>query len=179
MRASLLISSGCSPRAVAAFLGHKNAAESAGGDCERSSLDSVFWDDGMDRNEMPEALIRQWRNGVVNTEQLRYLLGDAWTMPEFPLSAAPMNVWLEMFRAPGFVSDCRHEGPPNAPVQLYRGAMVGWERAMSWTTDFDRALWFVQRNVDAWLPATVVGVVARLNRCSPGSFTGVKRTSTS
>src|SRR5437868_358593 len=49
--------------------------------------------------------------------------------------------WVRAFKTVGFLGS----SPPSEPMTLYRGALPDYRKAMSWTTDIDRARWFARR----------------------------------
>jgi hypothetical protein len=96
------------------------------------------------RNACPR-LIYQWdTEGLLGVEQLRKLLPDAWTGPEFPARALPHWYWVDLFRRAGFISDTLIE--IREVTTIYRGAVRRWRKGMSWTVDLDKARWFAERN---------------------------------
>lgn len=87
--------------------------------------------------------------------EARSLAESAWTLPEWP-GQWPRQAWLRVFNEVGFICSIREDGgvceyhPDEAAVgdetvQVWRGALASAKRGMSWTTDRDRALWFVRR----------------------------------
>ncbi len=96
------------------------------------------------RNACPR-LIHQWdMEALLGVEQLRKLLPDAWTGPEFPARALPHWYWVDLFRRAGFISDTLAE--VREVMTIYRGAVPRWRKAMSWTVDLGRARWFAERS---------------------------------
>jgi len=98
-----------------------------------------------DRNDGPLILWRWWESGGRrDVGGLRRVIAGVWMMAEWPTSALGVALWVEMFRAAGFVSDTG-EPKPALPWTVYRGTVWGRRRGMSWTTDLERARWFAAR----------------------------------
>ncbi len=72
------------------------------------------------------------------------LVGERWPTRRRWASPGEVALWVEMFRAAGFVSDTG-EPKPALPWTVYRGTVWGRRRGMSWTTDLERARWFAAR----------------------------------
>src|SRR5262249_22437546 len=72
------------------------------------------------------------------------LVSDVWTSAEFPVQYIGVRRWREMFNAAGFVSDTGLPAPEK-PLTVWRGAANGRGRGMSWTRDYDKAVWFASR----------------------------------
>lgn len=90
-------------------------------------------------------------------EASRELMDRAWTLPEWP-GQTDKTIWRRAFAATDFICSVRAEGEEcdlhfdewdqtgeGEPLTLYRGALESAKRGLSWTTDRDRALWFVRR----------------------------------
>jgi hypothetical protein len=96
------------------------------------------------RNEWPGILYTYSECGLLSDEDLREVLPDAWTEPEFPEDYIGADEWVDWFRRAGFIGDADVPAPTE-PMQLYRGAIWENRRGMSWTYDVDQARWFARR----------------------------------
>lgn len=86
-------------------------------------------------------------------EEERDLAQCAWTLPEWP-GQWGKDAWQMTFARVDFIctmDDCPihadefdQEGD-GEPLRVYRGSLTGFKRGLSWTTDRDRAAWFVAR----------------------------------
>lgn len=106
------------------------------------------------RNAGPEMLVEWLDDGRLPFDDLHRVITDVWSMAEWPASALGIDVWVELFSVCGFVSDDGQPRPTEAVV-AYRGATLKHASGMSWTIDFDRAVWFAQRARNAGLEAFV------------------------
>jgi hypothetical protein len=88
-------------------------------------------------------------------DEARTLAEASWTMPEWP-GQYDRQDWFQVFNEVGFICSVVEDGGTcqwhpaedavgSDTVQVWRGALSSAKRGMSWTTDRDRALWFVRR----------------------------------
>lgn len=96
------------------------------------------------RNEGPAALWWWWECASLPGAHLRALLPGVWVGAEWPAQLGKKR-WLAMFEATGFVSDRPGAQVPESALTIYRGALGGRVRGLSWTTDLERARWFAER----------------------------------
>ena len=105
------------------------------------------------RNDLPELLENDFREGNITDLELAEILLNVWTLCEFPSIMLHPEVWVEMFEATGFITD----GPemPTEALVIYRGCAIGQEDGMSWTTNENLAHWFAKRFASAF-PSVVL-----------------------
>jgi hypothetical protein len=96
------------------------------------------------RNAWPEVLFEFWLRGMLCPDDLRALLPEAWSGPEWPQGRLGIALWVDLFRTAGFVSDSAR-APSSSPLLIHRGTTWGRRRGMAWTTDRERAEWFATR----------------------------------
>lgn len=97
--------------------------------------------------ERVQGVLALFERTDVATFELQLALANAWGAGFVkPSQQLQQDRWIELFRRVGFFSLTGAPAPAE-PIRLYRGAMDGWERGMSWTTSpalarrFDVALW--------------------------------------
>lgn len=84
-----------------------------------------------------------WNEGALSIDMLRGTLLDIWMMT--PTRRVPQWLWLEMFKAAGYLSSPAGIDPPSMPLTLWRGSTArGWRR-LSWTSDRTVGAWFAWR----------------------------------
>lgn len=87
----------------------------------------------------------------------REIVERAWTLPEWP-GQYEREHWLRLFAQTDFICSEREAGKDcplhddeydqqgdGEPITLYRGALKGEQRGLSWTTSRERAEWFARR----------------------------------
>ena len=100
------------------------------------------------RNHRPAALWYAYEAGAL-TDPIEIAKGleDAWTGAEWPERFLDRESWVEMFESVGFVEDDHVGRRPKQSVTLYRAAVEDDRGGLAWTDDFDRAVWFHERNL--------------------------------
>lgn len=78
------------------------------------------------------------------------LVGDVWSMAEYPSRMLDSWEWEQLFDWSGYRHDGEPASRPKAPLTLYRGAPVEYRECMSWTGSRDVAEWFNTRNRDMY-----------------------------
>lgn len=97
----------------------------------------------MGRNERAQYFLEIWDE--LSREQLRELVVDSWLGAEFPALMASYDEWSEIFLTAGFCTD-NWQVKPTEPVTMYRGAPDGYVEGLGWTSNFEIAKWFNDRN---------------------------------
>lgn len=99
----------------------------------------------------PASFISWWEAGLLDLQQLRELLPDAWT-PDNPVRDLGEQRWLEQFVSAGVVVEYPAGYPKDRrvnleePVEVYRGAPDRTKgRGMPWSADLAKAQWFADR----------------------------------
>lgn len=67
------------------------------------------------------------------------LVGQAWSIAEYPEDALGCDLWLELFDLAGFTVDGKAAPRPTQPLTLYRGAPEDRRARMAWTDSVDEA----------------------------------------
>lgn len=136
----------------------------------------------LDRNTVPSVVLEARINGVFGNvgptdefnraalstpdyDLLAAALSDAWTSAEFPSRVLSNFLWEGLFQEVGFIeNEMRADVPAAVPV-LYRATVVDpaddegrLVAGMSWTDDFDTALWFHRRNELFGFEAVLIGL---------------------
>ena len=102
------------------------------------------------RNDLPAALFDMYWSQEFgpDLDLLAVAVEEAWTSPEFPMRLVDEESWLTFFDEVGFLdNDTRLARVPASIPTLYRACAEGYERGMSWTDDYEQALWFYRRNL--------------------------------
>ena len=76
------------------------------------------------------------------------LVGDVWSMAEFPCRMLELWQWEEMFQWSGYRHDGRPAERPADALTLYRGAPARHRGGLAWTASREMAEWFATRNRD-------------------------------
>lgn len=77
-------------------------------------------------------------------EEISQVVGDVWSMTEYPERALDQSMWLDMFDFAGFRRNGQVTTPPAEPLTLYRGATTDGRCGMSWTDDLTTAETFAR-----------------------------------
>ena len=103
-------------------------------------------------------LILEWYSrGDLSPDDLNRLLSDNWTHGGYAADQGwETSDWVELLEWAGFVTDTSGWKRPSEPLWIHRGARLGGERGMSWSTDWDTAAWFARRLHDHGTPAVLV-----------------------
>lgn len=83
----------------------------------------------------PALLFDAWYSDQITPGTLAALIGDVWSMAEYPDRALDRETWVEMFQAAGYTADGKPAEKPTEPIRLWRGSTPARRRLMSWTTD--------------------------------------------
>ena len=97
---------------------------------------------GQDR--APYECWERYRRDQIAIDDLRRVICRLWSATEFPCRTLPRWVWLDWFRATGFVSDCDRSAPTH-PIEVWR-AQVGYPIGLAWSTCRERAWGLYERN---------------------------------
>lgn len=95
-------------------------------------------------NRAPAWAFNHWQAGRMSNDQLRSIILGAYSGAEYPCRAMPRQLWLDAFKAIGFISDGRPR--PTAPVEVWR-AQAGRTVGLSWTENRAVADFFHDRNL--------------------------------
>jgi hypothetical protein len=79
------------------------------------------------------------------------IVEDAWVQPEWPEANYGTPMWRTMFQQVGYLhldEDGQPQPRPEVVPTLWRGAIPSRRKGMAWTSDRERAEWFVRR----WQP---------------------------
>lgn len=113
-------------------------------DCE--SWTDFWWSALVSDRDLPAFAYRTVLARCHTAEETRDLVAFAWTKPEWPDSNYGAEVWRTLFGITGYLHDDAHTEPrPLTVPTLYRGAIHSRRKGLAWTSDRDRALWFVNR----------------------------------
>lgn len=98
------------------------------------------------RNSGPDFLFDAiWCGGLPESDFPK-LVGQVWSMCEYPARAMEPEEWLELFNDIGFCNEAGNRVERPQEITLYRGASVHesetGEYGMSWTTDRGMAIFF-------------------------------------
>ena len=94
-----------------------------------------------DLDERCRVLDRLFAAGTLDRAALRRGVTLAWTAP-YPQEELPVDRWVAMFRAAGFVSDHAGNKQPTRPLEVFRACDPGRERRMTWTASWPTVEWF-------------------------------------
>lgn len=89
----------------------------------------------------------------MSAPEARKALHAAWTMAEWPLLAAPADVWTSAFRWAtrdgGYLHDDDERPLDDLPetIRVYRGASTEGALSMSWSSEPAIAAWFAARGM--------------------------------
>jgi hypothetical protein len=97
---------------------------------------------------------------VITDATLTEVIGEIWSVAEFPEQSLGRRDWCRLFRAAGLTVDGRAADLPAEPVRLWRGCMPGRHRGMSWTSDRAVAERFAEGNLLGRFAGQVYGVLA-------------------
>lgn len=100
-----------------------------------------------------------WRRGYLTAEATR-LVGQVWSMAEYPDSALGHETWRRMFADAGFTSEGEIAERPTRPVRLYRGSIADRRADWSWTDDLSVAQKYAAGGLAGRPPSQVWSVVA-------------------
>lgn len=85
--------------------------------------------------EVASLLLRRlWRGELLTLDALT-LVGEAWSMDEFPERTLSRAQRRGMFAEVGYLVDGVPSAPPNKPIRLYRGSSEESRLGWSWTDD--------------------------------------------
>lgn len=111
----------------------------------------VGWNHGSipGRNDLPAALYEMWVSGDFGDDSglLAVALEQAWTLPEFPTDLVDLDAWAELFGECGFIDNDQVAKIPEPVPTLYRSAAKEFRHGMSWTDNYEKAIWFDNRNL--------------------------------
>lgn len=107
------------------------------------------------RNSYPWLLLLA--RGKIDDDTIAACVGDAWSMPDAPMSKITKADWLYLFGRAGYTVDGVRCERPSEPLKLYRGAPHKYRRRWSWTVDLEQARRFAvcHHDVDAVVWQTV------------------------
>lgn len=91
--------------------------------------------DFIGRVDRPALLHDAWLLGRIEKATLTALIGQVWSMAEYPDRALEPMLWRWLFDAAGFTVDGVPAERPAGPVELWRGTVPERRRDWSWTTD--------------------------------------------
>jgi hypothetical protein len=113
------------------------------------------------RHDMPDMLRAIYFESPepLDGKRLGRLIDEAWTSDDHPTWSLDIPTWWEMFMAAGFVTDCRRLRRPRKARTLWRGCQPGFERGMSWTDNYDQAVWFARWREASLGPGVIVSAV--------------------
>lgn len=94
----------------------------------------------------PARLYNAWTAGQISLGSLRNTLADAWTRDDEPITHLDHDLWLEMFRAAGWLKVPTNLDNLVYPLTIYRGSTEERARRMSWTTNRAVAAEHVKRH---------------------------------
>jgi hypothetical protein len=103
----------------------------------------------------PALLFDAWYGKKINSETLTAVIGDVWSVAEYPELALGRRTWLELFDAAGYTADGKPAERPSDVLTLYRGAPHSLRRRMSWTARLDVAVRFASERLRSRLPGIV------------------------
>src|SRR5487761_1177695 len=72
---------------------------------------------------------------VISEDALTSVIGEVWSMAEYPERCLTRRDWLEFFGRAGFTVNGKPAPRPATPAQLWRGSTHARRRGMSWSTD--------------------------------------------
>lgn len=100
----------------------------------------------MGRNERLIYFLENYHE--LTREELNKELPDIWIDCEFPGLACCYSDWVEIFLEAGFCSDDGTTKPTDheEKIELYRSAPSAYKYGMSWTSSYEMAEWFNERN---------------------------------
>lgn len=86
------------------------------------------------RTNGPMILAEAWAEGEINGDTLAALLGEVWSMAEYPERDLGREEWMEMFEYAGYTEGGIPRTPPEE-LRLYRGCHPDAKAGMSWSSD--------------------------------------------
>lgn len=108
-----------------------------------ATIDTI---DHLGGHERIPKIVEWWQAGQLTGQELNQFIAAHWNAFERPITLMSVRKWVALFTdAGGFITDTPGIIAPTGSLTVYRGAHVGGERGMSWTTDRDVAAWFARR----------------------------------
>jgi len=85
------------------------------------------------RAEGPVLIAFAHLHGLLAGPDLSRVIGEVWSMAEYPDRELDHSVWRALFAEAGFTSDGHAAARPQQPVRLFRGAVAERRADWSWT----------------------------------------------
>lgn len=86
------------------------------------------------RESGPLLLATAYEEKKISDDVVAVLVGDVWSMAEYPDRALTEPEWRLLFKAAGFTRDGAKEARPKSALRLFRGSVPERRGDWSWTT---------------------------------------------
>lgn len=106
------------------------------------------------RNNEPALIWDLWCEDGWHDE-IAEVVGDVWSVTEYPERALDQAMWMDIFNYAGFRRDGQITPPPTKSLTLYRGSTAEGRFGMSWTDDLAIAQSFARGGIRGRAAGTV------------------------